>query len=510
MNVFFTGLFPMWHYHFVSELNLIEHHLSLGDSITLLKCDAALNSCEANPQHHLAHCLRCMGIRDHGVHLLSKRIRILPLVVSAYAKKKSPFSSRSLRTVEDLKVLRWKNFDIGWAVYSSLVDRTNTEYPDIRANQSLIQELLNDAWAVFETALLYLEKEKIDRVYIFNGRYAAARPWLRACEAHGITFFTHEKSGSLNRIFLFENTTPHTTVGWPQRIQQFWRQHGKDPEVLREAVDFYEERPKGLLTGWVSFTSHQKMGLLPSNWKSDKKNIVIFSSSTREFAGIEDMNLKTKFTSEFESYSLIAKEVKSREPHTEVYLRIHPNSAKDLYRWWENFDSETMKKLHVIPPESEVSSYHLLWAASVAVTRFSTIGVEATYWGIPSVVIDNSFYSGIDAVYEPQSLEEIIEILCGELPPAKPKENALKYSGFLRCGGFLLAHSSQALNYYTIDFKGQFLEARRQILEWMGVCEQRDRIVGKLSKWNAFCDSLAFRKLRRKLKDKLGKQYDNV
>lgn len=470
----------MWHYHFVSELNLIEHHLSKGDRVTLLKCDASLEACEANPQHQLAHCLRCMGIRDHGSSLISAPIRILPLIDTSLTKKRCPISVAQFRTIEELKGLKWKNFDIGWAVYSSLVDREGSEHPDIQGNRKLIQRLLLDAWSVFETADHMLRREKVDRVYVFNGRYAAARPWMRACESHGVTFVTHEKSSSLNRIFLYENSIPHTTVGWPERMEAFWKLNGAKAEVLKEATDFYEERPKGLMTGWVSYTAHQKAGTLPDNWNPQAKNIVIFSSTSREYAGIKDMVVDSIFPSQLEAYSFIAKELKTREPETQVYLRIHPNSAEDKYRWWEEFDLLTKKRIQIIPPESQISSYHLLWAASIAVTPFSTIGAEATYWGVPSVVVDRPYYCGIDAVYEPETPQEIVQLLCGRLD-AKPKINALKYSAYLRCGGFSL-ENSEPVNYYTLKFKSQILEARREVHEWLGECEKRPPVSG-FKKW---------------------------
>ena len=461
----------MWHYHFVSELNLIESHLDAGDDVTLLSCDGCLLSCEPNPSHLLPHCARCIGIRQHGQELLSAKVRTKPLIHADFSHLKLPSEFRNITTVEDLKNCKVDDFDIGWAVFSSFVDRAGTEFPSLVENKTLVERLFLDSLRVYRTACAYLSEEKYDKVYIFNGRYAAARPWLRACASRGVTYVTHEKSSALDRIFLYENGIPHTTVGWPERMRDFWERHGNDSGVLKQAEDFFEERPKGFLTGWYSFTDKQRSDQMPTDWDPGRKNVVIYSSTSREFAGIKDLVATSLFESQIAAYSLIVKQASRRDPNLRFYLRIHPNSTEDKFRWWESFDEDTRRLLTIIPPESEISSYTLLFNSDVVVTPFSSIGIEATYWGKPSIVTDKPYYCGIDAVYEPASGDEIVELLAKDIPP-KPRVNALKYSAFLRCSGFLLRQSNP-LNYYTIDFKGDILEARREVREWLARCEAR-------------------------------------
>ncbi|MEI8309169.1 MAG: hypothetical protein WCH98_00275 [Verrucomicrobiota bacterium] len=493
MRILCTALFPMWHYHFVSELNLIESHLDEGDDVTLLTCDGCQRACEPNPPHLLAHCLRCIGIRQHGQSLLSREVRTKPLIRADFIPLTLPPEFRNIGTVEDLKKCKVDEFDIGWAVFSSLVDRAGTEFPSLVENRLLVESLLLDSLRIYRTACAYLAEDKYDRVYIFNGRYAAARPWLRACASRGVTYVTHEKSSSLNRIFLYKNGIPHTTLGWPERMRAFWELNGNDGEVLKQAEDFFEERPKGFLTGWYSFTDKQRGDQMPADWDPKRKNAVIFSSTSNEFAGIKDLIVASLFESQLEAYSFIVKEASKRDPNLRFYLRIHPNSTEDKFRWWTEFDNETLALLTIIPPESGISSYTLLFNSDVVITPFSSIGIEATYWGKPSIVVDRPYYCGIDAVYEPQTGDEIVDLLAKDISP-KPKINALKYSAFLRCSGFLLRHSNP-LNYYTIDFKGSVLEARQEVHEWLARCEKRPK-AGPIGKWlRDRNDAREFRKL---------------
>ena len=48
MCILFTTLYPRWHYHFTTELNLVESHIATGDRVTVLACDASLRACDCN------------------------------------------------------------------------------------------------------------------------------------------------------------------------------------------------------------------------------------------------------------------------------------------------------------------------------------------------------------------------------------------------------------------------------------------------------------------------------
>ena len=152
MKVLFTGLYPMWHYHYVTELEIMEKHLDAGDEVTLLTCDAFLRACEANPKHELYHCLRCMGIRQHGMGLLSRKVKTLPLG-KRYVHPEIP---SHLDSLEGLKSIRIGEFDAGMAAFSSLVDYSKETTPDITKHGKHALKLLQDTADLYRTALEYL------------------------------------------------------------------------------------------------------------------------------------------------------------------------------------------------------------------------------------------------------------------------------------------------------------------------------------------------------------------
>lgn len=486
----------MWHFHYVTELNYIENHLNKGDTITQLICDADQNCCESNHNRLLSHCARCIGIRQHGLSSLSKSIQNLPLIHNDFKMSWPDNGKFKFKSLTELKNLNIDGFDIGYATYSSLVDRFLDTDPDITKCESIVNKLLADSYRIFRTAMKYLKENHYDLVYIFNGRYAAARPWVRACEIQKVQFVTHERTSSLDRAIRFSNTLPHYPGQYTERVLQFWEDAHKDEDILKEAEDYFEERPKGKMTGWVSFTDKQKENNLPQDWDGNLRNVVIFATTEREFVGIQDMTHGFLFSSQVDAFPFIIKTALAKDPNLYFTLRIHPNSIKEKVRWWEGEAFQGLPRCRIIQPESSISSYALLFACEKALCFRSSMGIEATYWGKPSIVLAPPFYGKIDAVYEPSTIDEAIGLVVARLDP-KPKINALKYAAFMRCAGDKLPFS-KSINYYTIDFKGKVLEARREVHEWLGACEKRPEITG-IKKWfRDRYDRLEFNKLWKK------------
>jgi hypothetical protein len=497
MDVLFTGLYPFWQYHFVAELNLLQEHLCRGDSVTVMTCNGELRDCEPNPNHRPIDCLLCMGIRRHGLSLVDGKPRVLPLIENKYLRATPPAALEQLPDHKALKQYQVDGFDLGMAVFSSLVDRTKDCSPDLSLHRRSVRSLAQDGWRVWLSANDLLARTNFSKVYIFNGRYAAARAWIRACERNQVPFVSHEKSGKLDRIHLYENQFPHEPTQYAARIRSFWEEQGGDPQVVQEGVEFYEERPRGKLTGWTSFVTSQQEALLPASWNPNRRNIAIYSSSDSELAGLVDLYSGGLYPDQQTAYREIVRSVADRGNDIFFYLRIHPNSATEKERWWDAEFFRTQPNLEVIPPESNVSTYALLQSVEKCIAFMSSAGVEATYWGKPSLVLGKSPYMGIDAAEEPRSHEEAIRWIEGRQEP-KPKTNAVKYGSYMRCAGKRLVYS-EVQNYYTLTFKGTTLEPGKAVHKWWEECRQRKPVTGLAQVIRNLADQLRFRVIRGRL-----------
>lgn len=481
MKILFTGLYPLYHYHFVSELNLIENHLESGDEVYLLECNASLYSCECNKNHDLAHCLRCIGIRQHGVSLLSDKINKVSVPDSKKYLSEAELLLKRVHSLEDLKKLKVGNFDLGMAVFSSLVDHTKTTIPEPKLWIKKIQTLTCDALAIYSLTRSLIKQHGLDLVYVFNGRYATARAVVRACQAEGTEFYTHERNSTLNRIQLFKNTFPHDPRPYARLVKEYWESSKDIPEIVKEGIDFFEERPRGKLSGWISMIDKQLNGKIPDSWDSNKTNIVIFGSTEGEFVALQDLYEGSLFSTQLEAYSSLLTAAEKNCPGIFFYLRLHPNSKNESFQWWNDPQIKKFKHLEIIEPEDEVCSYTLLNACEKAIGIGSSMCIEATYWNKPSILLGLTFFSGLDAVYECKSIIEACELLNRRNLPPKPRENAIKFGSFMRCAGEKLKYA-EPLNYYTLKFKGEILEARQDVHEWIGESENR-KILKGFKKW---------------------------
>lgn len=440
----------------------MEEHLVAGDEVTVLTCDAALKACDANPWNSLSHCLACMGLRSDLLKMLSAPIRKLPLVSSEYSQE--VFADiPQFKTLDELRNFERYNVGIGSDIISSLITVTGSVYPCPIEHRRLIECYIRDFWAVYQTAVNYLDQFNFDRVYIFNGRFVPARAWIRACESRNITYVTQERLGSPDRVWKIENNGIHDPTPYPARIREFWEVYESDPKTRSEGKDFFEERPKGQLTGWYSFVTEQNAEQLPADWDASKQNIAIFASTESEFMGLPEYFLCEAFSSQSAVCSEIAQMILQKNSDIHFYLRIHPNSKEDVIRWWEDEMWEKLPNVTIIPPESPVSSYTLMWSCQKTVAWLTTMGVEATYWGKPSILLGRAFYGGIGAAYEPQSLAEAVDLIATRNLDPKPKENALAYGAFNRCGIPKLPFS-EAITACKLTFKGQQPNAHPDIL----------------------------------------------
>jgi hypothetical protein len=472
----------MWHYHFVSELNFIQKHVLEGDEVFLLECNEAFLACECNKKHDLHDCLRCIGIRQDGLSLIEGgNIKNIPFGKSQAFLRLGESLLDKIQSLDQLKKLKYKEFDIGSAVFSSLVDHTLNTQPDIQKNRDKVLKLFADGINAFETFNQWLKSHQPDHVFIFNGRYSVARALLRACEQNQIPFSTHERTGSLNKIHLYPYSFPHDPRVFSQMAKEFWAKQSGNEEFFQEGIEFFEERPKGQLTGWQSFITAQKTDSLPDGFDLNRRNVAIFGSSENEMLAFEGLMDGVEFPSQLKVYIDFLSLAHERCPEVFFYLRLHPNSKTEKNIWWRKPELKNLPNLKIIEPDSEVSSYSLLDACEKIVGLSTTLCLEATYWGKASIVLGPTYYSGIDAVYEPSTLEEACQLVYDPDLPPKPKENAIMYGAFWRCYGDELPYS-EPLNFYTLDFKGKVLEARREVHEWLGKCEKRPEVLG-IKKW---------------------------
>lgn len=305
---------------------------------------------------------------------------------------------------------------LGMGAASSLISLYGDSMYRADQHPEEVRTCLAAAALVYERARAAVEWVRPDVVVTFNGRFAISKPIVAAAEALGVRVLRHERGSTFRRYELYEDAL-HNYAYIRQRIQEHWNAASLE-ERAQNGNEFFRRRRGGDGIGWYSFTDQQQRGNIPAK-VAGVQRIVYFSSSDDEYAAVTDVFEPGPWPDQL---SAVAALVGATEKVTgiELILRIHPHLSKkspgERMRW----TGLASVKVRVIAPDELVDSYALLDSADVVVSYGSTIGMEAVYWGKPSVLLGPCSYSDTPAVMCPKNDAQLHALLAepGQLRPA--------------------------------------------------------------------------------------------
>lgn len=433
-KVIFFNSHVTWPSHYETELELMQLHLNQGDEIIQISCNSELSVCDINHEGNILKCIDCIAKRTKALHSLSGHVEeksisefLTPEHIELIKSIKFEFNS-----LQELQKIKFQNFFVGYGVGSSILTITkNTEF-DVEKYRELIVSFLQNGIATFLAFNNILEVEQPERVYNFNGRFTMNRAVFRACLDHNIDIFNHERGHDIYHYELYKNHLPQDREEFQRKVKYKWEE-AKNSDKIKIAENFYTDRAKGKPQSWYSFTQLQSNDLLPVSWEQNKKNIIIFTSSEFELVSSGDLWKNNLYKKQIFGIEQIIKSLKSNDD-IRLYIRLHPNLINADADETQRFLNLKEEGVGVILPDSQIDSYALLKNADKIITFGSSIGLEATYWGKPSILAGPSFYDELDACYQPKSHEELIEMAKRTLLP-KEQTGALKYGYFMNTFG---------------------------------------------------------------------------
>lgn len=412
---------------FETELELIRKHEKAGDTVRVLQCVGHLANCHWNQTHMNSVCARCRSKFRNGWNVLNpgKAVERGELLADKIEPSDLP---RDFNSIDDLKRYRYDNENIGMGAASCLVSIFRDHRFDTRKYRGEVIRELSTAVQVYETLKREFKKFKPDRVYVFNGRITTQLPATLLCKRMGIEYYSYEVAYTPNRYLLRKNSTSHSIPAMREEIEMLWSAGGGDR--VKRAESFFRQRRMGIdCEKMPSFTNYQAKSLLPNGFNEGKKNIAIFNSTIDEYAAVDGWENPLYSPDETVGIRRILETFASDDRYV-FYLRVHPHmkevpgtiaQLRDIRELSEQFNN-----LCVLWPEDIVDSYALMDACEKVITFGSTMGIEAAYWGKPSILAGRAFYEYFDCVYVPATHEELIKLLKKDLLPL-PADSALKY-----------------------------------------------------------------------------------
>lgn len=427
----------------------MQLHLDKGDVVYRFICNGDLSICDMNKNHELGVCLKCRDIRKSGGSLLEGEVINLTMV-----KKYNfnlPEQLIDCKNVEDLKKVYFENFDVGYAIASTIITLSRNPEFNIASNFHSIKEYYQSAVNLYLSTVDYIKKYKPDVVYLFNGRFAHVRAILRACEITKTKFIVHERGANKDKYDLFLDKMPHDKSFAIDRMERQW---ASDADTLEKKIkvgsNFFISRKNGKPGDWLSFTKDQDKALLPADFDRNKINVAIFNSSVDEFAAISQDWAYPFFDSQEEFIETLAR-LFQNEPDYHFYLRVHPNLKGLNNGQISQISKLNSPNLTVISADSKVGSYTLLDNCNQVITFGSTMGIEAAFWAKPSILVSTGFYSG-ESVYMANSYSEVVDLIKSDLKP-KNKLGALKYGYYYSTRGIEFKYF-KAVSLFSGLYKG--------------------------------------------------------
>ena len=489
MNVLVYAAYALNTPHFETELEIMQRHIDANDTVYMVGCNADMLCCDINWGHDLSCCLKCIGRRAHGLKLLSKPVIVLPHLCLTEADKAEAHSIEiNFNDLDDLKSINVAHFDLGYGVMSSIVSLTRDPDLDIQKYRQYITRLCYSSLSIYQTFNNYLDGYDFDRVYVYNGRYAPMRAVLRACQGKKVDCVTHEKGSTLHRFATWHNTTVHDLENTARLIREAWDAADENPEREAIASQFYQDSLQGISRTWKAYTKDQQKDLLPDDWDERKDNIAIFPSSEDEFASIGDQWRMPLYPTQYHGIVALVDSTKEKE-NIHYYLRIHPNLQGVDNSQTRSLLSINAGNVTIIAADSPVSTYMLLQKASKVITFGSTVGIEAVFWGVPSILLGQCFYKNLGATYNPESHEEAVTLITSKLTP-KEKLPALIYGYYNQTYGEEFKYY-QPKGIYEGLFKGvhvrpgMFFGLLSQLIRWSWLIR-----LPRLLRWFSFRSNL--------------------
>ncbi|MCO6494370.1 MAG: hypothetical protein J5I91_01645 [Bacteroidetes bacterium] len=456
-KVLFFPLHIAWKSHYETELEIMQRHLDAGDEVIQLVCNRALETCDINPEHVFSKCVSCIARRKAGLKLIQGKVKSLPF------NKLNSEQERLIRNfqweaenINELKSIVHENFDIGYAVASSLISMLSNPFPDIEKNKTMINKMMKTSLEVYYSFINQLSYLKPDKVYIFNGRLFQVKAGFRASQKLNVPCFIHERGSTFKHYELFENHLPHDLKMMGIKIKKYWDDEPDEEKKRIKGAEFFEKRRKGIELSWKSFIENQEKGLLPAGFDPNKKNIMIFNSSEFEFASVGPEWNNPLYKNQNEGIIKIVKDF-SADTDYHFYLRMHPNLADANPVNYEELLNLNAPNLSIIMPDSPIDSYHLLDMAHKVVTFGSTMGIEASFWGKTSIMAGHSLYESLDAVYRPSTHQELLSMIKDENLKPKAKEHAMIFGYYFNTSGILYKYY-EAESYKEGKYRGVKLE----------------------------------------------------
>lgn len=374
---------PLWINRHPEALEIAWRYRLLN-RINWIFCDGSLATCPANSFHDRSVCSLCIKQTEYtNTELLPREVHVHRYEPVGVELDINDLPTNLLELIE----FRYLSVPIGGMVVSQLADDLRDRNFDWEPIKNRALALLVSGIELYEWSRNFFVSHAITTAFIWNGRRPCDGPMAFAARNLGLRYYTFI-SDEQGKVRLVPDVSVQSSAGLMQALSVV-RDRDLSPSEIRSASDLVERFRYGSDSDrtlpWFARKQTRTFGRPGS-----KPLLALFTTSPFECIGLEQFSVENDLKQNLSENVL--EDICSRSSITsnwEVVIRFHPNlvdagpyERARIQRLGEDFPSVT-----VVRPEDKVSSYDILEQASVVVTFGSTIGVEASWYGKPSLLI---------------------------------------------------------------------------------------------------------------------------
>ena len=298
----------------------------------------------------------------------------------------------NISMLKDINVLDVKP---GAALANEITTLTKNRDLDLSKNRLLVRILVESYLQIYNAVTNYIINNRIDRIFLFNGRFLHERAVWDAARAQGVQVILFETTR--NRYFLRKEGF-HSRKNNQKVMLEYWE---NSDLPLKNRIEIGSKYFSELRSRLRPFFTETKQ-----DFKISKPYFVYFSSSDDEAVGFWD-EWNEPLGEQLECVKNLQK-IFDEQNNFELIIRLHPNlknkSDSQIGGWINIKDSESTR---VIGPEKPISSYELLDNSVGTITFGSTIGLESAFAMKPSLVMADCGYDLLGVVDKASSWEDV-------------------------------------------------------------------------------------------------------
>ncbi len=397
--------------------------------LMVVHCNNILSNCFFNQTHNPIGCALCQSRQNHLLSIAG--IKKTQIVVLQNVLKDKKIELPFFNHLDELIDYNFASHNIGRGVASSIISYTRNFSIDSHHFKELIKIEMKKSINVLMYFQQVIEEFGPKEIYLFNGRFSEVWPVTLLAKENGIDFYCIE-AGSPNKYELFKNALPHSISNRHRMIMDRWNT-AAPADRDKKAKLWFERRRNRSNTEEKQYTNLQSTGKLPESFDQSKTNIVIFNSSEDEFKALKE-SISDLYSSQNEAIETIVAHFR-KDPQIQFHLRVHPNLSSVKNQQLEEIQEMSFPNLNIIPPKDVVDTYALMNVADKVISFGSSTGIEATYWGAPSILLGTAFFQYLDVVYHPDSYEELYSMIKHPALSPKTKENTYPYGYYMSTYG---------------------------------------------------------------------------